>query len=49
MEDKKNDVGIASEMNTNRLYRPDKTREEIIAEAKAINQAVREAREQEND
>lgn len=45
MEDKKNDVGIASEMNTNRLYRPDKTREEIIAEAKAINSRQREQTE----
>lgn len=42
MEDKKIDVGIASEMNTNRLYRPDKTREEIIAEAKAMNKRQRE-------
>lgn len=45
----KKEMYFGSELKTEKLYRPDKTREEMIAEAKAHNQAVREAKEQEND
>lgn len=42
------DVEFKTELKTERLYRPDKTKEEMIAEAKAFNQAQREKLE-END
>lgn len=43
------DVEFKTKLKSDNLYRPDKTREEMIAEAKAHNQAVREAIEKEND
>ena len=41
------DVEFKTKLKSDNLYRPDKTKEEMIAEAKAHNQAVREEREQE--
>lgn len=43
------DVEFKTKLKSDNLYRPDKTKEEMIAEAKAHNQAVREAKEQEDD